>query len=189
LRAKVDSIQGWFDFPDLYASLAERSALPIVEVGSWAGKSTCFLGLALKTLKSKNCVYAVDTWKGDPNNVVQQELIKQNGGVDMFEVFINNLRRLELMDTVRPIQRTSGVASSFFDDESIGAVFIDADHSYDAVTHDLQMWYPKVVHGGFIAGHDYDWGEVHLAVNNFVRNTDIRGKICVLGSSFYFYKE
>jgi len=45
-------------------------------------------------------------------------------------------------------------------------VFIDADHSYNGVATDIQMWLPKVRSGGIIAGHDYNqkWPSVQRAV-------------------------
>ena len=42
-----------------------------------------------------------------------------------------------------------------FDDETFHLVFIDADHSEDAVLNDLRAWIPKVKRGGLITGHDY----------------------------------
>jgi len=41
-------------------------------------------------------------------------------------------------------------------DGSLDFVFIDADHSYDAVMADIRAWLPKLRPGGFITGHDYD---------------------------------
>lgn len=41
-------------------------------------------------------------------------------------------------------------------DGSFDFVFIDADHSYEAVNADIAAWTPKVRPGGFITGHDYD---------------------------------
>ena len=40
-------------------------------------------------------------------------------------------------------------------DESLDLVFIDADHSEQAVREDVRAWLPKVRRGGVIAGHDY----------------------------------
>jgi hypothetical protein len=38
-------------------------------------------------------------------------------------------------------------------------VFIDADHTEEAVRADIEAWLPKVRPGGLLAGHDYDrWG-------------------------------
>jgi hypothetical protein len=36
----------------------------------------------------------------------------------------------------------------------IDFLFIDADHSYDAIKQDWDLWYPKVVNHGIIAVHD-----------------------------------
>lgn len=51
-------------------------------------------------------------------------------------------------------------ASSFFNDESFDFVYIDANHSYEYVKKDIELWYPKVRKGGILSGHDYlmmDW--------------------------------
>ena len=36
-------------------------------------------------------------------------------------------------------------------------VYIDGDHSRDAVTDDLEAWSAKVKSGGLISGDDYFW--------------------------------
>jgi hypothetical protein len=43
-------------------------------------------------------------------------------------------------------------------------VFIDADHSYDAVKKDIEDWDKKVRDGGIVFGHDIDWPSVKTAV-------------------------
>ena len=40
-------------------------------------------------------------------------------------------------------------------DESLDFVYIDGDHSFDAVMLDLIMWSRKVRKGGLVGGHDY----------------------------------
>lgn len=52
-------------------------------------------------------------------------------------------------------------------------VFIDADHSEQAVTEDLRAWAPKVRKGGMVSGHDYGNPRhpgVKLAVDGFFGN-------------------
>jgi hypothetical protein len=39
---------------------------------------------------------------------------------------------------------------------SLDYVFIDAEHTYEAVRDDIIAWLPKVKQGGWIGGHDYD---------------------------------
>jgi predicted O-methyltransferase YrrM len=43
-------------------------------------------------------------------------------------------------------------------------MFIDGDHSTEAVLRDIEIWLPKVKKGGIIAGDDIEWGSVKQAV-------------------------
>jgi hypothetical protein len=49
----------------------------------------------------------------------------------------------------------SEVAATIVAENSCDFIHIDANHSYLAVTRDLQMWYPKLRIGGLMSGHDY----------------------------------
>jgi hypothetical protein len=40
-------------------------------------------------------------------------------------------------------------------DESLDAVFLDGDHSYEAVSRDLPFWWKKIRQGGWLLGDDY----------------------------------
>lgn len=51
---------------------------------------------------------------------------------------------------------TSVKASDEILDASLDWVFIDADHSYEAVKSDIAAWRPKVRRGGWLTGHDYN---------------------------------
>ena len=51
-------------------------------------------------------------------------------------------------------------------------VYIDADHSYQAVREDIALWYPRITPGGALCGHDYyqekHWPGVKRAVDEFI---------------------
>lgn len=49
-------------------------------------------------------------------------------------------------------------------------VFIDAGHTFPEVAQDIQVWWPKIKHGGILCGHDYDEREpgVKTAVDEFL---------------------
>jgi hypothetical protein len=65
-------------------------------------------------------------------------------------------RRLEpWQERLRWFLETSEVAAKRFARGSCDFVYIDANHSYQHVCRDLQLWYPKVRPGGLFAGHDY----------------------------------
>jgi len=40
-------------------------------------------------------------------------------------------------------------------DNSLGLVYLDGAHYYSGVKSDLNVWFPKLVEGGIMAGHDY----------------------------------
>jgi predicted O-methyltransferase YrrM len=80
------------------------------------------------------------------------------------------------------MRTTSEEASSHFEDESLDFVYIDGDHTYNAVTLDLEKWYPKVKKGGLFYGHDYYWEknfilprmDVKPAVDAFVAKNKLK---------------
>ena len=52
--------------------------------------------------------------------------------------------------------RTSSVkAAGKFYDGALDFVYLDANHTYEAVKADLEVWWPKVKPGGMLAGDDY----------------------------------
>ena len=69
-----------------------------------------------------------------------------------------DLRPCTILRGFDNIERAYGDSSATavnFGDKSVDLVYIDADHSYEAVQRDIAVWLPKVKAGGFIAGHDY----------------------------------
>jgi predicted O-methyltransferase YrrM len=80
------------------------------------------------------------------------------------------------------LRQTSEEAASRFPDGALDFVYIDAQHHYEAVRRDLELWYPRVARGGVLAGHDYLDGEIEgtgifgvkRAVDEFARECGIR---------------
>jgi hypothetical protein len=66
------------------------------------------------------------------------------------------------------IKNFSVQASKSVDSDSLDFVFIDAIHSFDAVTEDLHAWYRTVRPGGLVAGHDFSWPGVKEALEKFI---------------------
>lgn len=54
------------------------------------------------------------------------------------------------------IRQKSVDAAKLFPDKSLDFVYIDANHTYEAVTSDITAWWPKMKPGGIFAGHDYN---------------------------------
>lgn len=145
-----NNIEGWFSSGDCGAYLFLINHTPenglIIEVGSWLGKSSSFL---VDNKKSTQKVICVDTWKGSANELTTTHRLATQ--TDIFEIF-----KLNMGDRDYSALRLPSVeAAKSFKDESLDVVFIDAEHTYEAVRDDINAWYPKVKLGGYIAGHDY----------------------------------
>ena len=74
----------------------------------------------------------------------------------------------------------SQTASTHVAHGSLDFVFIDADHTYEAVKADIHAWWPKIRPGGILSGHDYGgrrdrrgiWG-VSRAANEFAKRREL----------------
>jgi len=141
--------QGWFHDKDIemYRMLAEQ--VPdygmIIELGVWKGKSLCSIADIIK--KKNLIVYAVDTFKGTTGKKEHKEAEE----VDLQKVFTDNLNNFGIKAEV--YKMTTDEASKIINDK-FDLIFIDADHTEEAVKKDIENWLPKCK--GFIAGHDYE---------------------------------
>lgn len=80
-------------------------------------------------------------------------------GVDLFPDKLRSHRAFDyaaqFADRARLIEGDSALSAAQVDDGSLDFVFIDADHSYEAVRRDIDAWRSKVKPGGWFGGHDY----------------------------------
>jgi len=76
--------------------------------------------------------------------------------------------------------------NGFFD-----LVFIDAEHTYDAVKNDIKLWWPLLRSGGIICGHDYHgkYGERYPGVNQAVNELLGKENIECLPDCMWLYKK
>jgi len=178
------TIYGYFDFSDIYENVANKFPNgKFIEIGSWLGKSTCFMAETIKEQKLNIKFYTVDTFLGEVNAVDQQDIVKKEGG-NIYNRFLNNMKEADVLDYVTPLMITSEEASKLFNDNNFDFIFIDAEHLYDFVKQDLTNWYPKLKTGGILAGHDYREG-VQQAVDEFFLGKKI---VNAVGSSWYIVK-
>ncbi len=154
-----NNIHGWFNFDDVYRHavfMAQKNAM-FVEIGSWLGQSACYMATLIKA-SNKNIKFdCIDIWS---NNIMDPAFAIEindsiNSGISMLEKFKFNMVNNNVNEYVNAIQAISWEAASYYEDNSLDFVFLDADHSYDSVKKDLEAWWPKVKLGGIFAGHDY----------------------------------
>lgn len=108
----------------------------------------------------------VDPWK-------EYHGISQEHQDAIYEQAQENLRGLP----VAFLRLPSLEAVESFSDGSLDFVYIDGDHTFDAVMQDIIRWSQKVKKGGIVACHDFyhfKWAGVVAAVEAYVRAHDIR---------------
>lgn len=130
------------------ASFVARSGCMFLELGSWAGDSTVVLG---KIAKANNgLLYCIDSWKGTTGTYLEN--IARNH--DIFSYFWERIKNEGLEDVVIPIRAKTDAAFEVLKKESFDFIFIDADHSYNAVIKDIEHYAPLVKKGSILCGHD-----------------------------------
>lgn len=80
-------------------------------------------------------------------------------GVDLFPDKLRSHRAFDyaaqFSDRARLVTGDTVATAAEIPDGSLDFVFIDADHSYEAVRKDIDAWRWKVRNGGWLGGHDY----------------------------------
>ncbi len=138
-------------------ALAASASGPCLEVGSYCGKSTLYLGTACR--ERGELLYAVDHHRGSEEHQVGEEyhdselLDPESGRLDSFRAFRSTLARAGLEDTVVPVVAASAQAARHWL-TPLSLVFIDGGHSREAALADYRSWAPLVAPGGFLVIHD-----------------------------------
>lgn len=161
LPIAIETVKGFLDEEEgcaLY-EYALQSAVqgPCLEIGSYCGKSTVYLGYACK--KAGSVLFAVDHHRGSEEHQLGEEYHDPelydagHGKMDSFREFRHTLARAELEGTVVPIVAPSALAARFWA-TPLSLVFIDGGHSIEAALNDYRCWAPHVKRGGWLAIHD-----------------------------------
>ena len=147
---------------------SENEIRTVIEVGSWiGGGSTLHFGLLLKQKGGK--LYAVDTWLGSSTQQIGQAHY-QPILPDVYHQFLSNMIHWQLTDTVIPMRMRSEEVAKMIK-VTPDLVYIDAEHTTEAVYQDLTAWYPF---GGILCGDDWGWDSVRLAVERFAQEKGLR---------------
>ena len=165
------NIQGWFNYEAIYDTAVTIAPDPahFVEIGSWRGKSTCYLGVTIVNSGKQIKLDCVDTWRGSVTEEVHQtdpSVINDT----LYDEFLNNVKPFNF---VTPVRLSSMDAVKQYADESLDFVLIDGSHEYEDVVNDITEWLKKVKPGCMLAGDDYEWPGVKRAVGELLPTADI----------------
>jgi MMP 1-O-methyltransferase len=130
---------------------------PVIEIGTYCGKSTIYLAAAARVLGQK--VVTVDHHRGSEENQPGWEyhdmslVDPRTGQMDTLPHFRATLGETGLEDAVVAIVGRSADVAGLWRTPA-GMVFIDGGHTDAAAQADYQGWSPWVAAGGALAIHD-----------------------------------
>lgn len=147
----------------------------MAEFGSWEGASALTFLHAARKAELDLGLICVDTWLGSrehwensfPDSQWSFERLKVIGGeptvIETFRKAIADQGFSSQVNIVRaPTTHAAGYISRTF--AKLDLVFLDADHSFNAVRADLAIAMKLISELGLIAGDDWGWPSVQLAV-------------------------
>jgi MMP 1-O-methyltransferase len=130
---------------------------PLLEVGSYCGKSTIYLAAAARTAGAT--VFAVDHHRGSEENQPGWEhhdaglVDPEVGLMDTLPVFRRTLHAAGLEDVVVAVVGSSATVAQHWR-TPLALVFVDGGHGEDPAHTDYEGWAPWVDHGGLLLVHD-----------------------------------
>lgn len=160
-----EQVPGFFWFQEAYTRLLNTLTTDRpewVEIGSFQGQSTCFLGVEAITRGLPLVIHAVDSfesWEGAniPRGAALETLFR-----DHTAPLVAPLEALGGRLEVWPMRSVDAVQR--FADESIDVIFVDGSHEYADVKADIRAWWPKLRPGAFMGGDDFMMFPVMQAV-------------------------
>ena len=136
---------------------ARRPGLPLLEVGSYCGRSTVWLGAAARA--NDTVVFAVDHHRGSEENQPGWEwhdetlVDPETGLIDTLPHFRRTIARAGLEDVVIAVVGASPTVARNWK-VPLAFLFIDGGHGVEPARLDYELWTPHVAPGGTLAIHD-----------------------------------
>lgn len=165
---------------------AKKATLPILEIGSFKGKSTVCLAKGSKDGNNVK-VYAVDPHTGAE---AERKLPEFQGKPTMtYPIFKENIKKKHVDDVVVPIVKFSEEAAKGWT-QPLGMVWVDGDHSYEMASLDFKLWSKHLVSGGLIAFHDSTNPEfgVEKMIRDHILPSPLFTGFSIADGIFYAYK-
>lgn len=137
-------INGWMSPAELtFLAETAQSSKTVFEIGSFQGRSTRAIA---DNLPEKGRIFAIDPWSFVIRDVIQSDDVA-------FNIFYCNLH--DHIASGKCI--VCPVKWELYDpkEERANFIFIDGEHTYEAVKHDIMKALKYLKLGGTLAGHDY----------------------------------
>jgi predicted O-methyltransferase YrrM len=135
----------------------DAEVAPLLEIGSYCGKSAVYLGAAARELGT--VVFTVDHHRGSEENQAgwehhEPDLVdSRTGKMDTLPVFRRTIHDAGLEDVVVAVVGESPAVGTAWT-TGLSFLFIDGGHGPEPAHRDYELWVPHVLPGGLLAIHD-----------------------------------
>ena len=139
------------------AGLAAASVGPLLEIGTYCGKSAIYLGAAAR--HGGTVVYTVDHHRGSEENQAGWEhhderlVDPRTGRMDTLPFFRRTIEEAGLEDVVVAVIGASRTVAAHWA-TPLGLVFVDGGHAFDVALADYRGWSRHLAPGGVLVFHD-----------------------------------
>ena len=163
LRARAMAAKGFMPgdegdaLYDAATAVATNVGHPMVEVGSYCGRSTVWLGAAARA--AGTVLFAIDHHRGSEENQAGWDhhdptvVDERTGLMDTLPTFRATIRDAGLEDVVIAVVGQSPVVAAHWS-TPLSFVFIDGGHGQEPARLDYEGWSRHVAVGGTLAIHD-----------------------------------
>ena len=130
---------------------------PLLEIGSYCGKSAVYLGAAARA--GGTVLFGVDHHRGSEENQTGWEhhdtevVDPATGRMDTLPFFRRTIEAAGLEDAVVAVVGDSPTIAAHWR-TPLGLVFVDGGHALDVVLADYEAWSQHVAAGGVLVFHD-----------------------------------
>lgn len=136
-----NSVRGLYELIQHYF----KPEFVIAEIGSFQGVSTMLFAMHVQKVYSIDCYdYVVPETGRIPSH---DQLF-----VDAEKLFLE--RTADIKNIVK-VRKSSVDAAKEFEDRTLDAVYVDAEHDPISVRSDINAWKNKIKLGGILCGHDF----------------------------------
>jgi hypothetical protein len=163
-----------------------------IEIGVWQGGFSDLL-LHWTQPKEMHLVDPFETVHDDDHEGAFYHGDDQN--MDQAYIFVRSRFAREIADGRVILWRAkSQDIADQFEDNYFDWIYIDGDHSYEAVKRDLDLYLPKLKPGGWLVGDDYGavhewWGDgIMRAVMDTLAENENIALDAVIGGQFVIFK-
>ena len=129
---------------------------PIMEIGSYCGKSAIYLSKG--AILNDQLVYTIDHHFGSEEHQIKEEYFDseifdyKNQRVNTLPLLIKNINKIQVKNIVPIVSNSVDIASKW--NTKLGMVFIDGGHSFKAANNDYVNWSTKIKKNGALVIHD-----------------------------------